>query len=120
MSTPQTTYDFEIDYDEMQVWAAKVARAIDRGITAATILYWKGTKDWCQVCDPFGKMIRGVDWPMEVNRVYDLESVTAVYHPGVKIPCIVRVLATATHDDAERINQGPLPRRKFYYEVIAD
>lgn len=123
LSTPKTKFDFEVDYSQHQAWAAHVAGILASGVpVGGTIFYWRerrAIEDWCQISDPFGKMIRGVDWPMEINGVYDLEHVACPYHPGVELPCRVRVLGEATHADAEAIHHGPLPRRKFYYEVMS-
>lgn len=121
VSTPKTKFDFEIDYSEHERWAEHVARLLSTGgPNGGTIFYWTNTKEWCQISDPFGKMIRGVDWPMEIGGVYDLEHVTCPYHPGVELPCRIQVLREATHADAVAINHGPLSRRKFYYEVMSD
>ena len=126
LSTPEKKFDFEVDYSQHQLWADHVAGILASGVlVGGTIFYWgeghQGDLNyWCQVSDPFGKMIRGVDWPLEVNQAYDLDHVHCPYHPGVELPCRIHVLAEATHEDAERIHHGPLPRRKFYYEVMSD
>jgi hypothetical protein len=120
MSTPPARkFDFEMDYDQIRQWADHVERVIAAGKPAGTVFYWNRTGEWCQIADPFGKIIRGVDWPMELGQVYDLDQVTTPYHP-CEIPCRVRVLREATHADAEAIYAGRLQRRKFYYEVITD
>ena len=129
LSTPEKKFDFEIDYDAHQRWAEHVERVLTSPDVApgavATLFCWghdhQGDLNyWCQIQDPFGKMIRGVDWPLELNQSYDLDHVHCPYHPGVDIPCRIRVLKVATHEDAEAIHHGPLPRRKFYYEVMSD
>lgn len=105
-------------------WARFVSDVLSTGQpVGGTIFYWRERRsldDWCQISDPFGKMIRGVDWPMEINQVYDLDHVHCPYHPGVEIPCRIRVLRAATRAEAEAIHHGPLPKRKFYYEVMSD
>lgn len=126
LSTPKTKFDFEIDYEAHQKWAEHVWRVIEAGSDSiSTIFYWghgnQGNVEyWCQIADPFGKMIRAVDWPLEINQAYDLDSMHCPYHPGVDLPCRIRVLGEATHAEAEAIHHGPLPRRKFYYEVMSD
>lgn len=124
VSTPKKTFDFEIDYENHRQWAEHVAGVIDSGVpVGGSIFYWSKTRSldsWCQISDPFGKMIRGVDWPMEIDGVYDLDHVYMPYHPDIEVPCRIRVLREATHAEAEAIHHGPLPRRKFYYEVTSD
>lgn len=115
------TFDFEIDYEQVQAFAEHGAAILSNpefGIRPI-ILYWMETDQWCQVCDVFGQMIRGVDWPMEVGAVAQLDDLSLPYHPQ-PIPCLVYVESPATHADAEALAGRALARRKHYYWVTAD
>jgi hypothetical protein len=130
MSTQKRrTFDFEIDYEQFQLLADQGRAILDAlGVVEdgkpepqvrPLMLYWMNTTEWCQVCDVFGKMIRGVDWPMEVGCEYELAPINMPYHETPQ-PLRVYVVRQATHAEAIAIAGHPLAPRRYYYEVHTD